>query len=351
MAQRKTDMNVHAFKRIDEELKGDGLRSPLFFYGKERYLIDWAIDAIVKKYVNPLVRDMDFNKNEASQISFAQIRNQCETLPIMSDKRVVLVEGFSPFKGERLDSFPDGDVERLSEYFLELPDTCILIFTGFGTDKRLKLYKSLEKCGGSYDFQKLDEKTLGAWIMKKLKAADKYTEPSVISQIQAITGYHDKDSDYTLYNLENDLCKAIAHSEGQRLTVEDILETVTGNLLVDVFALLDSMSSGHKDEALGMLHNLRVMGHKEYQILGLICSQLEIMLSVKEMKREGKSFREMQEILGVHEYRIKKGMEFASKYELHHLQRVLIKAYEIDKNGKAGILDWWLGFELLIGEM
>lgn len=352
MAEKKGSKKPHhPYRIIDDELKGGTLKSPLFFYGKERLLIDWAIKAIVNKYVNPITKEMDFDKNDASDLNFSKIVDKCETLPIMSEKRVVLVENFTPLKGDKLKSFNDDEVSLLAGYFSEVPRSCILIITGYAADKRLKLYRSLEKYGGSYDFGQLDEKTLVAWIEKQLRISGKTSEPSVISQMIDLSGYYDKDSDYTLYNMANDLRKAIDHSNGKEVKIEDITETISSNLLTDVFYMMDCMSKGNKGEALSMLHNLKVTGQKEPALLGLICSQLEIMLSVKEMRKDGKTLAEMEKVLGVHGFRIKKGLELANKYEMKHLQEILIKAYDIDKNVKIGVLDWWMAFELLIAEM
>ena len=46
----------HAYKKIGEEIKEGALAGPLFFYGRERFLIDWAIGSIVEKFVNSAVR-------------------------------------------------------------------------------------------------------------------------------------------------------------------------------------------------------------------------------------------------------------------------------------------------------
>ena len=43
----------HAFQTIQKQLKAGTLKGAMVFFGREQYLIDWAIGAILKKYINP----------------------------------------------------------------------------------------------------------------------------------------------------------------------------------------------------------------------------------------------------------------------------------------------------------
>jgi DNA polymerase-3 subunit delta len=56
----------------------------------------------------------------------------------------------------------------------------------------------------------------------------------------------------------------------------------------------------------------------------------------------------MKDILGIHEFRIKKAASFAEKYSLQSLRQILQRAYEIDKNIKTGLLESSLALELFI---
>lgn len=45
-----------------------------------------------------------------------------------------------------------------------------------------------------------------------------------------------------------------------------------------------------------------------FKLLGLICSQYETILSVHEMRSDGMNLAQMKAALGIHEFRIKKGL-------------------------------------------
>lgn len=301
--------------------------------------------------MNPISKDLDFSKLDGSAVTFEQIRNDCETVPFLSGRRVVVIADFKLMEGGKTKGFDEAEERMLSDYLKKVPDSCLLIITSGGADKRKKLFKAVSDAGSTYEFCELDEKSLKSYIEKRFRDAGKAARSSVVAELIASSGYYDKDTDYTLYNLENDIKKAVAYSETGEIGMDAVENTVSGNIDTNVFAMIDSLGSGRKDEAFQMLHNLITSGEQVYRLLALLCSHFEIILSVKEMREEGKSLPEMKDILGIHEFRIKKAASFAERYTAGHLRRILQKTYEIDKNIKTGLLEPSLALELFIAEV
>jgi len=351
MADRVSKTEEHAFKKIEKEIRTDSLKSPLFFYGREQYLIQWAIDSIVKKIINSAVKELDCTKLEADGLTLNALVNICETLPVLSEKRVVIIENFSVLSGNKLKNFTEDDENGLSEYMKKLPESCVLIFTANSADKRRKLYKAVVSSGAAYEFKELDDRSLKSFIQKRLKHSGKKACPSVISELVSLSGYYDKETDYTLFNLENDINKLIAHCEGEEVTLSDIRNAVSGNTETNIFDMIDAISQNKKDEAFLLLHNLLNSGESEYKLLALICSQFETILAAKELKEEGRSYREIQDMLNIHEYRVKKAVLFANRYTSEQLYNALKHAYRVDSNIKNGLLDSHLALEMLIAEI
>lgn len=351
MAYKSSAAEEHAYKRIDRDIKGNSVKNLLLLYGREEYLIQWAVHNLVKKFINEACSDMDFSRLDGTTVTFEQIRNDCETLPFLSQRRVVLVSGFKLIEGGKTKGMDEEGEKLLADYMRSIPENCMLIFTAESTDKRKKIYKSIAQSGGVYEFGELDEKSLKSYIEKRFKEAGKTARPSVIAELIAASGYYDKETDYTLYNLENDIKKAVAYNESAEIGMEAVENTVSGNMDTNVFAMIDALGRDRKEEAYQLLHNLLVSGEQVYKLLGLLCSHFEIILSVKEMKEEGKSFAEMKEILGIHEFRIKKAASFAEKYSLGNLRKILQKTYDIDKSIKTGLLESSLALELFIAEI
>ncbi|MCI8284672.1 MAG: DNA polymerase III subunit delta [Firmicutes bacterium] len=338
MAVKKTQ--VHGFKRIQSDLKQD-VNGVMLFYGREDYLIRWSVDQIKDKYINPAVEMFDFVKFDGSEVSAGIVIEACETMPMMSEKRVVLVEDFDMARE---------DAGELAEYFAEFPESTVLILVCKVPDKRLKLFKAVKKYGSEYEFGILDNSLLKSFIIKRLRNEGKKFESDVPDILSELSGYYDKDSDYTIDNLINDIAKIVSHS-GDVITVQDVESTVASNEERDAFAFASAVAEGKKNDALRLLGVLLSYGENTFKILGLICSQFETMLLINEMRADGFTQAQMHARLGIHEYRIKKTAPMAARYSSGKLRDILMKAYTVDREIKTGLIEPELALELFVSRV
>lgn len=353
MAYKKKAPAEHAFRRIQADLKNDTLKNIMIFYGPEDHLIRWSADKVRERYVDPVVEMFDLMKLDGAVCTAADIRSACETMPMMSEKRVVIVDDFNA--GGRRNSKADEEEDdekqdkndELIEYFSNFPESTVLILISREPDKRRKLFKTIQKYGADYEFNRLDMTQLKAFITKHLRVGGKKFDMDVPEMIAEMSGYFDKESNYTIDNLINDISKIIAHS-GDFITVEDVEETVAGNEARDVFAFSEALAAGRKGEALSLLTPLLSYGEKEFKLLGLICSQFETVLLVNEMRADGLTTSAMHDRTGIHEYRIKKSLPLAQRYTVSRLRHILMKAYEVDRNIKSGLSEPRTALELFV---
>lgn len=348
MAFQQKKIEEHAFKRIDRDVKAADIPSVVILCGKEQYLVNWSINLIVNKFVNKATEMLDFTRLSDENITFAGITEACETLSMFSEKRVVVVSDFAILSGGKVKVFSEADENAFIDYVKNIPESTILILTCETPDKRKKLYRACSEAGRVYEFDTLTEKDLNNFIMKRFKVAGKVCKPSVISEFIAGSGYYNKESDYTLYNMENDLKKIVAHSSGNEVVLADVLEVISGSLETYIFAFIDSISSGRKEAAYKVFYNMLGTGESVYKILSMIVSQFELILDVKEMRELGMNKDEIVKNLGIHEFRVKKAMGFGERYQTSALRKVLMAAYDVDKNIKNGLLPQNLALEMLI---
>lgn len=346
--QRKNSRDIHPFQEIQQLIQEDKIPSVLLLSGREDFLIRWVYDAIVTSYVNPVCIELDRTRIDADATTVDEVIGYCETLPMLSRKRIVFVEDLKAMEGTKMKNMDEESIERLGEYFLEIPDSCILLITCKKPDKRRKLYLALKSAGIAYDMTALPRELLEPFILKRFRTVGKTIPARLLSQLINESGYLDKDSDYTLYQLENDLKKIIAHSEETEIKPEDIRENLSRNLDDNIFQMLESMQSDQKGNAYLMLHNLLTARTNEMMILATICSQFELILMIREMRDAGHSTGEIKSLLGVHDYRFEKILPFAGKLSPGRLRTFLSAAYEADRNIKNGVLEAGFALELLI---
>lgn len=348
MAYQKKKPTVHAFRRFQKDRKEHAFPRIVLLYGKEAHLVRWALGELRKSLVIPATEMFDLtmidaseSMRESTETVLQEAMAACETLPLMSEKHLVVVEHFdrtSPGAEE---------LREFAEYISQIPETTVLVLTGESFDKRKKWVKEAVKIGTDYDFTALDVPDLKVFIQKRLRADGRPFRPGVADELIRLSGYLDKESDYTLENLIHDIEKILAHS-GDQIREEDVRETVSGNVEHGVFSFSDALVAGKKGEALARLRTLMDYGENEMNLLGLLCSQFEALLRLNEMKRDGYSIPQMQAKTGMHPYRIRLLLPTAEKYSAGRLREILKRAYEADRDIKTGQLDKELALELLV---
>ena len=339
MANYKDKNKEHAFHLITKDIKAGSLDKPLFFCGSETYLINWAVDLIYKEFVNPISKELDLVIIEENDSTLDNIKSVCETFPMFSKKRVVVLKDFK------------GMNEEFALYIADMPEFCQLIIICSDPDKKTKIYKEASKHWKEYEFDSLEENDLKKFIEKRFKASGKIIKKSLIAQIVNSSGYYDKESNYNLYNLENDVKKIIHYSQDQEVEAFHITESISGNVETNVYKMIDAISSNKKDEAFELLHDILLSGENLYYILAVIIGQFETLLEVKELREEGNNLSQMQKALAIHEYRIKKAMLYGEKFSKNNIKETLGKLYEVDRNIKNGFIDGTLALEMIIARI
>lgn len=343
-------MNYKAFM---QHIKKDDTNNVYLFHGKERYLINWAIDSLKKKYVNKEFENFNYNAVDLRQTNADEIINTCETLPIMAEKRLVLVDRYSVLEGEKVRTFGESEEKKVTAYVDNIASTCIVIFVcGEKLDKRKSIYKKINKFSSAFEFSKLSANDLKKWVEKRFKKAGKTINIKNTLLLIESCGYLDKDSDYTLFNLENDIHKILHYvGDGGEIKESDILDSISSSLEKNIFVLIEAITSGNKAQGIKMLSHALLYGEAEYKILALLQRQFDHMLQIKIMKESGKDIAFMKQKLGLPDFVIKKLLKNASGLTLNTLKKNMINMYEMDKNIKTGIMDPRLALETLIAQI
>ncbi len=341
------------YKEFMKHIKKNEGNHVYLFYGKERYLINWAIDSLKKKYVEKEFENFNYNAVDIKQTNADEIINICETLPIMAEKRLVLVDRYSVLEGEKVKSFGESDEKKMASYIDDIGRTCIVIFVcGEKLDKRKSIYKKINKLNSVFEFSKLSTNDLKKWVEKRFKNAAKTINVKNTLLLIESCGYLDKDSDYTLFNLENDINKILHYvGDADEIKESDIMDSISSGLEKNIFVLIEAITSGNKAQGVKLLSHALLFGEAEYKILALIQRQFDNMLQVKIMRERGKDTAYMKQQLGLPDFVIKKLLKNASGLTLNALKKNMIKMYEMDKNIKTGVMDPRLALEMLIAEI
>lgn len=350
----------HDYKRLERNLAQnifDNIKV-VVLYGHEDYLVKSYEKKIQNLFIQPAAANLDYTRLDGENVAVDTIISHLETLPMLSAKRVVTIENYPALKpsGRSADTstgdgdyFKEADIKKLIEYIKDIPETAVLVFISDQIDTRKSLSKALKNEGEIYNFDKLDRKDIGAFIKKRFRIEEKVADDSIIKEIINTSGYFDRDSEYNLNNVVNDIIKISSFSKDNVITSADVSNVMSTSLETDAFALLDSLSSGNKGDAMLLINNIMGTGESGFKLLGLIISQFELMLGIKEYSVRDMNKSQIMNELGIKsEFRYKKVSQYLSNYSVDKLEDILKSLYSVEKNIKTGIYNEKLAMTMFV---
>ncbi len=347
----KKEKKEHGFKTFSKDIKEGNIPGVIFLYGVEGYLIGWAVESLVKRYVNPACMALDYIRFYDEGEDASSILDACDTFSMISEKRIVWAREFGPLCSSSSKGFSSADMEKIKAYIKEPNPATLLIFSAEKPDEKSELSKWLKKECKCYELAPLDYSTLNGFIQKRFAAAGREITRDLIKVIIDQSGYFNKETEYRIYNLIWDIEKIIAYSSDAVITEEDVCQVLTGDMDKFIFNLLDAVSSNQKDKAFALLYNILNSGRDVFSVVAMLVNQFELLLDVAEFKGDGMNLSQISATMKTSEFRIKKAMAFTEKFTVDKLRSILSQLYEIDRNIKMGLMEQTLALEMLIGRI
>ena len=276
---------------------------------------------------------MNFTRYEGDGISPNEVIDMAETMPFLSDKRVILVENSGLFKS---------GCAELSDYLKSPLETTFFIFVEKEVDKRKDLYKAVSKVGFDMDCDEQDADTLKTWIASKFRAEGKSISPRAQAYFIDRVG---TDMSNIATEVEKLICYCFDKSE---ITEKDI-EDVCANWLTNrIFAMIDAIVEKNQKRAISLYYDLLALKEPPAKILALITRQFNLMLQAKELSDNHKDKGTIASSLKLAPFLVTKYLGWANKYSYDELYGILEMCASNDEAVKKGNLDYVISVEMVI---
>ncbi|MBR2186204.1 MAG: DNA polymerase III subunit delta [Lachnospiraceae bacterium] len=318
---------------IRDDIKKGVFKRVYLIWGEEDYLRDHYKKALSDAVVPPgdTMNRSVFTGKEADE---EKIMALSETLPFMSEKRLILVEDSGFFKNGAGDGF--------TEYLERIPEETVLVFSEGEVDRKRKLFKKVSKLEGSVECKKPEEKDLKIWIGSYLSKNGKKIRGSSVDFLISKAGTD-------MYLLKNEMDKLISYSgEREEVTLEDIREISSVNLQSSVFSMIDDIAAGRQKKALERYYEMLLLKEAPMRILYLLSREFNMLLLAKELSKERRGSREMAGAMKVPEFAVRKYVAAASRYTGKQLIAAVDDCLKTEDDVKKGKITDRLGTELLI---
>ncbi len=152
-------MPTHTMKTFYGKLKRQGPESAYYFLGSEDVLKDEAVSQIIERVLDKSSQDFNLDQVSAGQVDPACLTDLCSTLPMMADRRVVVVRGVEAWKRKTR-------AKKAALAYLQdpAPET-ILILVQSADDE--KTDKTLARAAYTVEFGEMPAEDTARWLKRE----------------------------------------------------------------------------------------------------------------------------------------------------------------------------------------
>jgi DNA polymerase III subunit delta len=349
------------------------------------YLLHGDDEFTSREQLKKLRQQGNFEYNQdtynGGEVDLITITATCNTMPFLSDQRLVVVEGLP--KKRRGESTappePGGGVEAdqtstekestakigkakkskrsgrgsaasrtgfergLAEYIPQIPDSSTLIVL---VDEALDANNPLLKAAGEHG--KVIQSTLprGAavesWIIKRAKSMGVSISAEAAALLANFIGNQ-------LRLLANELDKLATYAgTGATITVEDVRKLSAQVQEARVFDLTDALAQRNRKQALDILHDLLADGEPPLRLISTITSQVRSLLLVKELSQKGMRAAQIASTIGIAPFVADKALRQVGKFSPAQLEGAYRQLLATDAALKRSRLAPEMALDLLV---
>lgn len=280
-----------------QSLKSGNLEPVYLFTGPEEWIKREALETLRAKILPPGLEQL--NDLTLEGVSAQQIIDAAETMPMMCDRRIVVVRDWAPLLPGKSKNEED-ETEHLQKWLENPPETCVTIFyMRTEPDGRKKATTLLKKKAAPVTFDSLTDSELLKWSAKHIKASGKKISTPAVNTLVFMAG---RD----LTRLAGELDKLSAYIEDRtEITETDVKEIVSASLEYNIFELLNRLLEGNLAEAQKMTNSLLQGGQTSVGILAMLTRQLRQLAHMRLASDAGEPVQRTQELLKLHPYAAK----------------------------------------------
>lgn len=339
------------YKDIVYNIKDKNFEKIYLLYGKEHYLIDNAIN-LFKQSLNESMIDFNLEIIDGKETTLDQLLSSVETLPFMDERKIVIVKDFELLTKSKKKNFSDKDEKIFANHLENIPDTTVLVFAVYGEiDKRKNIVSKMSKNGIAYNCEKISDMELFKWTKKKFEQNKVMIENAQIMYFIESTGYKDKNNEYTLSDIDNEIKKISSFAGSNTKVTNEIIDRLSQKKIEnDIFKLIDYIGDKNSQNAIKILNDMINEGESVLGIFAMINKQFRIVLQVKELLNKGLNNKKISEKLKISSFIVNKSIKISRNFTEAMIIDMLNYILESDYKIKNGLMRDTLAIEMLVSK-
>jgi DNA polymerase-3 subunit delta len=324
------------------------------FIGEDDYSRRQALEDIKKGIGDPTALMPNTIVLDGRTVTLEQLRNACETVPFLAEKRLVVVEGLlerfeTPRKNNRKKA--PRQVEHAEEIkkFVDVAKTVpafteLVVLAGV-VKVTNPLLRELSAVAKIESFPLLKQARMTQWVERRVKVAGGAISPQAVTTLVRFVGND-------LWTMSNEVEKLVLYTAGRRIEEADVRAVVSYAREESVFTLVDAVLESRGGLAQEILQQLLRAGAEPVYLLMMIARQARIIFLVREMRVLGSSRSEIQTKLGLaSDFLVRKAWDQSEKYSSARLHELYHRLLETDVAIKTGRLEGEIALNILVAEL
>ncbi len=304
------------------------------------YLLEGIDFVLIDNEINKIIKDNKFIDAERSvydleEVELSHALEDLDTYNFLSDKKIIIVKNIDFIKYDDCKK----DFDHLLKYIDNPQDDKLLIILAKKLNNTTKICKELKKkC--KYISIEINSK---AFIKNELEGYS--VKQDVINELDFYC-----QGDIT--KIKNECLKLKNYKLDEKtITIDDVHELVTRKLVDSqdlIFSLTRSICEKDKKKSLKEYKELLEYNFDVLSIIGLLGSQFRNIYQVMLLNDRNLNNKEIADMLGEKEFRIKKTKELISYYSESEILNIMKMLSDIDLRIKTTDTDSYNEFELFI---
>lgn len=318
---------------LNKELNMDIITSLYLFIAEDDYIADSYIKLMKKKVAANEFAQLNENYFEAKKSVPSEVSSVCNTLPVMAEKRVVIVR--------------DRNISKYTALCAELvkyaknacPSTVLIVHTN-DCDKRTSLYKTFNEIGKIVEFAKLKNDALSRWIKNSFTKRNLTIADDAVRYMIDASDYGQKDADIDIGYFANEIEKlALYDPSKKQITLEIVKKVFSVNINEDIFKLTDALIDGDASAAYKQIHKILYNKTVPQIVIAAIARTLRNLCISQSLYENGKSEAVIAKEYAIHPYVVKKSIGAAKKFSKTDGLKSLLVLSKLDIMLKTGLSD------------
>jgi len=319
---------------------GNNLHKLCLIYGNQQLLVEETVDSIIEDRLEGRHHEWSLERFKSNELlkttgesgkqNVEDLLISCETLPMLTDRKIIQIDNFELVKKPRKSSEKNNQqllYETVEKIIEKPPESIWFVFTSTATreqDFSNPLFQIIKKKGFIKKFTAHDNATPLNWVIQRGNTKGLPLSADTAKLIIDIVG-----SD--LMDLEHELEKLSLYLSGEKITEETIKEHIRGHKHFSVFRMTEALSRKELLPALEILdQQLQVTPREHVRIFSLIIMQFRRLLTIHSMLDQFYKESEILKKISLPEFLSKQVLAQARNFTNVELQNIYNELAELD---------------------